>query len=71
MKNWRKFCLYDFINYTNDTEDLSLLDLIEYENVDSLVDNYIIACEYDYENNKELEDYSIGDMEEFLRGIFI
>lgn len=74
MENWKKGVLYDFINNLEETEQTTLYDSFygkDKNKMQMYIDNYIISCYYDYEENKEIENFTLKDMEKFLKEIFI
>lgn len=74
MKNWRKCVLYDFINNLYETEQTTLYDSFYGDDKDKMrgyIDNYIMGCFYDYQDNEEIENFTLEEMENFLVSAFI
>lgn len=74
MENWKKCVLYDFINNLYETEQTTLYDSFygkDKNKMKEYIDNYIMACFYDYEDNKYIENFTLEDMENFLNELFI
>lgn len=74
MENWRKCVLYDFLNNLYETEQTTLYDSFYGDDKDKMrgyIDNYIMGCFYDYQDNEEIENFTLEEMENFLVSVFI
>ena len=40
-------------------------------NMQEKINLYITACHYDFEDNKDYENFTLEDLQEFLESIFI
>ena len=70
--NWKKYVIYDFLEWLKDIYNLKdNLQAIEIENMQEKINLYITACHYDFEDNKDYENFTLEDLQEFLESIFI
>ena len=72
MMNWKKCVLYDFIEWLKDTKNMDEMFIFALNGVlKEDIKDYISSCFYDYEDYKEIESYTLEDMEQFLEEVFL
>ena len=70
--NWKKYAIYDFLEWLKDIYNLKdYLQAIEIENIQEKINLYVTACYYDCEDNKDYENFTLEDLQEFLESVFI
>ena len=70
--NWKKYVIYDFMEWLKDTENLQgNIQVIEVQDMQEKIETYVTACYYDYQDTKEYENFTLEDMEKFLKSVFV
>lgn len=74
MNNWKKYCLYDFVNFLEDVYNINFLNSLstDTEKIKEAINNFIAGLFYDYQDNLDIPNQpTLQETENFLKEIYL